>query len=332
MTFVLAGHIWSTKGQTEIIFRDQNLTENEALRQTQTEIIFRDEQVSKVLIGTYLKEEMRDDSLQEAMDKLNGLEDVKVKHLPNVGGFVLTFKSEAHRLERSEDLLDLGIDWTEDHVVELPPIERGKTLQLNDLLSQLRSTSIPPNDSQFSSLWAFQNLANNADINMQEAWQEYVSFNGNLNDVVVAIVDTGVDYNNNELNDKMWKNPGEIPGNGIDDDNNGFVDDVYGADFTGDNAPGDPMDNHFHGTHVAGTVGAKGNNGAGIIGVAAYTGDKVKVLYVFLKLKTVVENPVTFSGEDDGSQSSQRRWIRPIFMDLARCGIHVSQWGNSFQP
>ena len=288
MTYVLAGHIWFTEGQTEIIFGDQDPTENEALRQTQTEIIFRDEQVSKVLIGTYLKEEMRDVSLQKAMDKLNGLEDVEVKHLPNVGGFILTFKSEAHRLERSEELLDMGIDWTEDHVVKLPPIERGKTFQFNDLpsLSRSTSTSIPPNDSQFSSLWAFQNLANNADINMQDAWQEYLSFNGNLNDVIVAVVDTGVDYNNNELNDKMWKNPGEIPGNGIDDDNNGFVDDVYGADFTGDNAPGDPMDNHFHGTHVAGTVGAKGNNGAGIIGVAAYTGDKVK--YVFLKLKTVV--------------------------------------------
>ena len=288
LTYVLAGHIWFTEGQTEIIFGDQDPTENEALRQTQTEIIFRDEQVSKVLIGTYLKEEMRDVSLQKAMDKLNGLEDVEVKHLPNVGGFILTFKSEAHRLERSEELLDMGIDWTEDHVVKLPPIERGKTFQFNDLpsLSRSTSTSIPPNDSQFSSLWAFQNLANNADINMQDAWQEYLSFNGNLNDVIVAVVDTGVDYNNNELNDKMWKNPGEIPGNGIDDDNNGFVDDVYGADFTGDNAPGDPMDNHFHGTHVAGTVGAKGNNGAGIIGVAAYTGDKVK--YVFLKLKTVV--------------------------------------------
>ena len=288
MTYVLAGHIWSTEGQTEIIFSDQELTENEALRQTQTEIIFRDEQVSKVLIGTYLKEEMRDDSLQEAMDKLNGLEDVKVEHLPNVGGFILTFKSEAHRLERSEDLLDLGIDWTEDHIVQLPPIESGKTLHLNDFPSVSRSTSVPPNDSQFSSLWAFQNLANNADINMQEAWQKYLSFSGTLNDVVVAVVDTGVDYNNNELKDKMWKNPGEIAGNGIDDDNNGFIDDVYGADLTGDNAPGDPMDNHRHGTHVAGTVGAKGNNGAGVIGVAAYTGDKVRSYFLILN-KHVIE-------------------------------------------
>ena len=107
---VLTGLVWSTRGQTEIIFRNEDLTEDEELRQAQTEIIFKDEQVSKVLIGTYLKEEMRDDSLQEAVVKLNGLEDVKVEHLPNVGGFILTFKSEGHRLERSEDLLDLGID------------------------------------------------------------------------------------------------------------------------------------------------------------------------------------------------------------------------------
>ena len=178
LTLVLNGLIWSTRGQTEIIFRDEDLTEEEQLRQAQTEIIFRDEQVSKVLIGTYLKEDMRDDSLQEAINKLNGLEDVKLEHLPNVGGFILTFKSEAHRLERSEDLLDMGIDWTEDHVVELPHIERGKTFQLNDLPSLSRSTSIPPNDSQFSSLWAFQNLTNNADINMQEAWSEYLAYSG----------------------------------------------------------------------------------------------------------------------------------------------------------
>ena len=256
----------SAQGQTEIIFEDE------------TEVLFKD-QTSKVLIGTYLKETMRDDSLQETIAKLNRMEDVVVKHLPNVGGFILTFKSEAHRLERSDDLLDMGIDWAEDHVVQLPAVEEGETLYLNDLPQLSRSTSIPPNDSQFTSLWAFQNLSNNADINMQEAWNEYLSYSGALNDVVVAVVDTGVDYNNNELSDKMWTNPGEIAGNGIDDDNNGLVDDIHGADFTGDNAEGDPMDNQRHGTHVAGTVGARGNNGAGIIGVAAYTGDKVTSRY-----------------------------------------------------
>ena len=63
----------------------------------------------------------------------------------------------------------------------------------------------------------------------------------------------------------MWRNPGEIAGNGIDDDANGYVDDVYGIDpYNGDS---DPMDDHSHGTHTAGTIGAVGNNGVGVAGV-----------------------------------------------------------------
>ncbi len=63
----------------------------------------------------------------------------------------------------------------------------------------------------------------------------------------------------------MWSNPGETPGNGIDDDSNGFIDDVYGYDFRFNDA--DPLDEHGHGTHVAGTIGAKGNNALGVVGV-----------------------------------------------------------------
>src|SRR5262249_37188429 len=62
-----------------------------------------------------------------------------------------------------------------------------------------------------------------------------------------------------------WTNPGEIPGNGIDDDNNGFIDDVHGYDFA--NGDGDPMDDHGHGTHCSGTIGAVGNNAVGVVGV-----------------------------------------------------------------
>ena len=67
----------------------------------------------------------------------------------------------------------------------------------------------------------------------------------------------------------MWRNPGEIPGNGRDDDGNGFVDDIYGADFGRNN--GNPMDEGYHGTMVAGIIGAQQNNGKGIAGVASYT-------------------------------------------------------------
>lgn len=78
--------------------------------------------------------------------------------------------------------------------------------------------------------------------------------------VVVAVLDTGVDATHPDIKDNLWVNPKEIPGNGIDDDGNGFVDDVNGLNFSGD-ADG-------HGTHVAGTIGATGNNGIGMIGVA----------------------------------------------------------------
>ena len=82
---------------------------------------------------------------------------------------------------------------------------------------------------------------------------------------MVGVIDTGIDYNHPDLAANMWTNPGEIAGNGIDDDGNGYVDDIHGYDFV--NNDGDPMDDHCHGTHCAGTIGGVGNNGVGVAGV-----------------------------------------------------------------
>ena len=89
---------------------------------------------------------------------------------------------------------------------------------------------------------------------------------GGSNDVIVAVIDTGVDYNHIDLRNNIWTNPGEIPNNGIDDDGNGYVDDIRGWNCVGDN--NNPMDDNGHGTHVSGIIAAE-NNDIGTVGVAS---------------------------------------------------------------
>jgi subtilisin family serine protease len=114
---------------------------------------------------------------------------------------------------------------------------------------------VTPNDPYLGNLWGMSK------INAPAAWD---TFTGDAN-FVVAIIDTGIDYNHPDLAANMWHNPGEIAGNGLDDDRNGYIDDVYGWDFA--NNDNDPFDGYNHGTHTAGTVGAVGNNSVGVAGV-----------------------------------------------------------------
>lgn len=106
-----------------------------------------------------------------------------------------------------------------------------------------------------------------ADINLFEAWKQTT---GSPN-VIVSIVDGGIDGSHEDLKDNLWINEGEIPGNGIDDDGNGFIDDVYGYNFVSDKGE-ITLDEAGHGTHVAGTVAARNNNGIGVSGVAGGDG------------------------------------------------------------
>jgi serine protease len=126
--------------------------------------------------------------------------------------------------------------------------------------------SATPNDPSFGQLYGLDNRAQtggtaDADIDAPEAWEMATGSKS----TVVGIVDTGIDWSHPDLAWNVWTNPGEIPGNGIDDDQNGFTDDVHGYDFV--NGDGNPMDDQGHGTHVAGTIGAVGNNGTGVVGV-----------------------------------------------------------------
>lgn len=124
-----------------------------------------------------------------------------------------------------------------------------------------------PNDPLFSELWGLNNTGQNggtpdADIDAPEAWDIATG----SNQIIVAVIDTGVDYTHPDLASNMWVNSAEFNGTpGVDDDGNGYIDDIYGYDFV--NNDGNPMDDHYHGTHVAGTIGGVGNNGQGVAGV-----------------------------------------------------------------
>ena len=123
-----------------------------------------------------------------------------------------------------------------------------------------RSLQRLPNDPKYTQLWGMNKISAPA------AWEK----NTGSPEVVLASMDTGVDYRHEDLAANIWTNPGEIAANGIDDDGNGFIDDVHGYDFASDkNGAGDsdPMDIDTHGTHTAGTMAAAGNNNLGVCGV-----------------------------------------------------------------
>jgi hypothetical protein len=128
------------------------------------------------------------------------------------------------------------------------------------------STALP-NDPSFGQEWSLQNTGQSGgtagiDINAPRAWD----ITTGSRSVVVAIIDSGIDLTHPDLAANLWTNPGEIAGNGIDDDRNGFVDDIHGWNFVDGNA--NVQDGYGHGTHVAGIIGAVGNDGIGVTGVA----------------------------------------------------------------
>ena len=123
-----------------------------------------------------------------------------------------------------------------------------------------------PDDSRFSELWGMHNTGqtggvDDADIDAPEAWD----ISTGTKDIVVGVIDSGIDHAHPDLAANMWVNPGEIAGDGIDNDGNGYVDDIHGIDAI--NNSGNLIDDNGHGTHVAGTIGATGNNGEGVVGV-----------------------------------------------------------------
>lgn len=161
-----------------------------------------------------------------------------------------------------------------EEVVRAQLLNRMNALALSGMFKYVEPDytvhlNLTPNDQSFvdGTLWGLQNLGQKGgvpgvDIDAVRAWDLTT---GSTN-VIVAVIDTGIRYTHNDLTSQMWINPGEIPGNGIDDDGNGYVDDIYGINAITDT--GDPMDLGDHGTHVSGTIGASANDEYRLVGVA----------------------------------------------------------------
>jgi hypothetical protein len=160
------------------------------------------------------------------------------------------------QLPPGTDVLSAAEEWSQKDGVEFAE---------PDFISQF--DQLIPSDTRFDEQWGLHNLGQtggtiDADIDAPEAWR----VNTGSTDVVIAILDSGVDYNHADLAANMWRNPGEVAGDGIDNDGNGFVDDVFGIDTA--NGDSDPLDDVGHGTNVTGVAAAVGDNGPGGAGVA----------------------------------------------------------------
>jgi subtilisin family serine protease len=178
-------------------------------------------------------------------DTIEKQHNIKFKRFLKDGLGLVSFDTTKYSLEQVLEALnqDVNIEYAEP-----------------DYKVMLENT--PEEEPNYEKLWGLRNqYVPNIDINVEPAW----NITTGSPEVVVGVIDSGTDINHPELKDKLWVNSGEIPDNIVDDDNNGFVDDINGWDFINNDSI--PNDENSHGTHVAGTIAAD-DNGIGIVGVA----------------------------------------------------------------
>jgi subtilisin family serine protease len=183
--------------------------------------------------------------------------------------FKVTLEGETKEIEAELDKGKKTLDSPDPKVFELGRVIEELRSDPNVIEAEpnfVVETSIVPNDPYYSSSgsWGqtYPDLWGLKKINSEKAWDQVTGSTS----VIVASIDTGVDRNHEDLKENMWVNSAEVPLNGRDDDGNGYVDDYYGWDFI--NNDNDPMDDHGHGTHTAGTITAAGNNSLGVVGVS----------------------------------------------------------------
>ena len=250
---------------------------------------------------------------------------------------IVVYKDSASKLQRRSvrsklgaKISDLNNDEIDDRFKNLLKGRMAKLelrgMSVKDALAKLKGNpavlyaepdyivhpAVTPDDSRYDELWGLHNTGQtggtpDADIDAPEAWETSTG----SRDVVIGVIDTGVDYTHPDLAANMWVNPGEIADDGIDNDGNGYIDDVHGINAI--DSSGDPMDTGGHGTHVAGTIGATGNNAEGVVGV------NHAVSMIGCK----------FLGANGGTTSDAIECIN-YFVDLKNNGVNVRATNNSW--
>ncbi len=203
------------------------------------------------------------------------------------GELIVKYKPGIHRKAAKELANKLGISTVKKiKFIDADHIRLPSHLTVDEALSIYRNNPdvewaepnyirramavLPPNDTFFDNLWGLYNSGQRvngisgregADIDMLEAWEKTTD----CSNIIIAIIDSGIDPNHPDLKNNLWTNPDEIADNGIDDDGNGYVDDIHGWNFVNNN--NDLSDSNDHGTHAAGIIAAQGDNELGITGV-----------------------------------------------------------------
>jgi subtilisin family serine protease len=202
----------------------------------------------------------------------------------------VNFKNE-RTLSASMNIYLLSFDTSINEDLLLIQVRNHPEVKIVQYNHYINERNTVPNDAQFSVMWDMHNTGSNggtgavadADIDAPEAWD--ITTGGLTSEgdtIVVAVIDGGFSLTHPDLVQNYWKNYDEIPNNGIDDDNNGYTDDFDGWNSSAQNDNWTPQS---HGTHVAGTVGARGNNGIGVTGVNW----NIKIM------------PITYGGFNEGN-------------------------------